>query len=455
MKINRGAVVILTVAGSVGWSVHAALSHTTTDATPWRLGPLERRIETQPVATGVLEDRAGRVLARPVFDRSGPRGRWIIERPYHAALANAGLGRLVLLPYGIQGNVSGVMRSGAESLRPYPQQRPWLRTLIGDPVLTAPPVPVIRTTLDAEYTRAVYNLFAQEDHKASAVVLDAKSGDILVMVDYPGPDVDSSNVPTGRDGLEAGYSVNLPASTMKTLSAAYILVRHPDAAAHAHECTGDRCSMRHGPVRNIEDALNRSCNMWFRLESHQWDRADWLKFLIDTGIQPVDAPGLPAAPLVMVGHTSGVMHWPHAIGQQVWVSMVGLAAAYATVTSLDGRRVNPSVLVNGGVRRGTPDVLAPAVTARIRQMLRSTAQIGTARPVNATYVRADAGGKTGTGQVEGARSDAVFVATAPWNDPRWILAVSIKRGGTGANAARLAGRILNEIMAVPAPRGSH
>jgi cell division protein FtsI/penicillin-binding protein 2 len=262
-------------------------------------------------------------------------------------------------------------------------------------------------------------------------------------------------VPTARDNLNAVFDVNLPASTMKTLSAAYVLVRHPDAAAHEHVCTGELCSARHGQVRNLEDALNRSCNTWFRLESGSWNRSDWLAFLLNTGIEPADVPGLPTSSLLMSGHKGNTMFWPQAIGQQVWVSMVGLAAAYATVSSLDGRRVNPSVLVHTATVPDRPTVVPPAVAANIRQMLRSTARIGTGRPVNETYARGDAGGKTGTGEVEGSRSDALFVATAPWNDPRWIVAVSIKHGGTGGVAARLAGTILNTVVGTMAPAGAH
>jgi cell division protein FtsI/penicillin-binding protein 2 len=242
---------------------------------------------------------------------------------------------------------------------------------------------------------------------------------------------------------------------MKTLSAAYILTRYPVTAAHEHVCTGDRCSARHGQVRNLEDALNRSCNTWFRLESQTWSRADWLAFLLNTGIEPADVPGLPSSSLVMTGHSGNTMHWPQAIGQQVWTSTVGLAAAYATVTSLDGRRVNASVLVRATTVPDKPVVVPPAVTATIRQMLRSTTQIGTGRPVNETYVIGDAGGKTGTGQVEGTQSDALFVATAPWNNPRWIVAVSIKHGGSGGVAARVAGKILTKVVDVMAPAGAY
>lgn len=447
MRINRGAVVILTVGASVMWSVSAALSRASVEEAPWRLGPLERRLETQPAATGVLEDRKGRVLARPVFDRAAGKGYWIIERPYGRPLANAGLGSSMLLPYGVQGNLSGLTRTGAESLRPYDDSGRVLRALVGDPILTAPPIDTTKLTIDAELTTAIYNNLAPFGGKSAAVVLDAQTGDILALVDYPAPDVTSSNQPNARTGLDALYGSNLPASTFKTLSGTYVLVRHPADAERAHECSGDRCWMRHGHVRNLEDALARSCNTWFRLESARWDRAEWLTFLLDTGLQPVDVPGLPLSPIVMVGHKGNQMHWPQAVGQQVWTSIVGLAAAYATVTSMDGRRVNPSVVMNADFDRGRPEVVPPAVTARVRTMLRTTARIGTAQIVNQVYRGRDAGGKTGTGEQDGATSDAIFVAVAPWNHPRCIVVVSLKGGGRGALAGRVAGAVLNEVSA--------
>jgi cell division protein FtsI/penicillin-binding protein 2 len=45
--------------------------------------------------------------------------------------------------------------------------------------------------------------------------------------------------------------------------------------------------------------------------------------------------------------------------------------------------------------------------------------------------------------VEGATSDAVFVALAPWDQPQWIVVVSVRGGGAGSSAGRIAGQILN------------
>lgn len=444
MRPNRGAFVVLVCGVFVALAVLSATTKPGALVKPWELGSIPSRTEYSTVMTGILVDRHGVVVARPVLAKVGRRTLVVIERPFGAALADVGIGRTTLLLHGIQGNLSGLMRTGAESMRPYERPGTWSRFLVGDPVLTAPPIPTTRLTIDAELTRRVFAILGRYGNKGSAVVMDALSGELLVLADFPGPDVSSDKEPNARNSLDALHGSNLPASTMKVLTGAYILERRPADAGRSHFCTGDRCWTRHGRVPGLPDALARSCNMWFRLTVATWTRSDWLQFVIDTGLQPVDTPGIPLTPVVFVGHSDDRMHWPQAVGQQVWVSMIGLASAYSTLTSADGRRVNPSVVLKSGFTRGTPKVVQPDVALRMRQLLRVTATRGTARIVNQIY-RGEAGGKTGTGEVEGRTSDSVFAAVAPWNQPRWVVVVSIKGGGRGTNAGRAAGEILNTL----------
>lgn len=449
MRPNRGAVVVLVLSSSVLWSVGAAVSRDVPPNAPWTLDAIPRRIEADPAMTGVIEDRNGAILARPEIGTVGRRSMWVISRPYGSALADIGLGRTALLEHGVQGNLSGLMRTGAESLRKYEAPGRWTRFLVGDPVLTSPPMPTVRLTVDAELTRLTYRILGRFGGKASAVVLNARTGELIVLADYPGPDVTADKQPTARNSLDALHGTNLPASTMKVLTAAYILEKRPAEAGRSHDCTGYRCWTRHGRVPNLQQAISQSCNTWFRLTVGTWPRAEWVQFVIDTGLQPVDAPGLPLTPIVFAGHQGNRMHWPQAIGQQVWVSMIGLASAYATLTSADGRRVNAFVVKGNGFARGKPQAVRSDVTRHVREMLRVTATTGTARLLNQVYRRHDAGGKTGTGQREGRTSDAVFAAVAPWNDPQWVVVVSLKGGGRGSAAGRVAADILNAVIGVP------
>lgn len=450
MALNRGAVVVLALGSSVLWSIVGAVSRPAHETAPWKLEPIPGRIETQPAMTGIITDRNGAVLARPSRERVNGRSRWVIERPYGSALAGVGLGRTVLLEHGIQGNLSGVMRAGATSLRPYETPTPPIRFLVGDPVLVSPSMPTVRLTIDADLSRAIYGILARRGGKSSAVVLDAASGELLALADFPGPDVMADTRPNSRNSLDALHGTNLAASTMKLISAAYILEKRPGDASNSHDCIGYRCWMRHGRVSGLEDAVVKSCNTWFREESVRWNRPQWLAFLMDSGIQPVDTPGLPLSPILLVGHRQDRMHWPHAIGQQVWVSTIGLAAAYATLTSQDGHRVDPFVVQTEGVRHGTPPVVSRETAKRLREILRANAVRGTGRILNQIYIGRDAGGKTGTGERDGAKSDAVFAATAPWNSPKWIVVVSMKAGEHGTVAGGVAGEVLNAVRAAGA-----
>lgn len=454
MRVDRGALALLTVFGSIAWSVYAAVSRDSAHD-PWTLGALEGRIEAQPAVTNVIEDRHGNVLARPVFIDAAGGDRWVIERPYGRPMADVGLGRETLLAQGIQGNLAGVMRTGGESLRPYSGEGGWARTLLGDPTLTAPTMPVVRTTIEADLNVAIYQLLAERygargrrTPKASVVVLHAPTGEVRAIVDYPGPDVDGSRIPDQQTSLDALHGQNLPASTMKVLSAAYLLTFHNADADNAHPCTGDRCWARHGIVRNLQDAVVRSCNTWFRIESAGWDRGEWLEFVMKTGLQPPDTPGLPLTPVLAVGHRGNRMHWPQAVGQQIWVSLVGLTSAYATVTSMQGLRVNPVVLEAAGSPAPQPEVVGPEVSATIRHILWATGRAGTAQSVNRAFKQRNAGAKTGTGERDGATSDAVFLAVAPWDHPEWVVAVSIKGGGSGSSIGSLTGEILNRATQV-------
>lgn len=440
MRLDRGAVVILVCLVACAGATYSAI-RSPLDGVPWALGALERRIESSPALSGVIEDRKGRVLARPKFDG----GRWVVDRPFGRPLSDVGVGRTRIQVHGVQGNLAGVMRTGSATLRPYETSRHWSRVLLGHPVLTAPSTSAVRTTIDAELTTEIYDLLAREGKKASVVVLHAPTGELRAVVDYPGPDVYSDVEPDGRTSLDALHGVNLPASTMKVLSAAYVLQRRPRDAHRQHVCTGDRCWTRHDLVRGIEDAVVMSCNMWFRLEGASWNRGDWLQFIVEAGLQPADTPGLPTTPILMVGHRANRMHWPQAVGQQLWVSLVGLASSFATLTSAEGRRVDPLVVLGDreGAKKPPPDIVRPAVAKRLREILRSAAVIGTARSVNQTYGPGTAGAKTGTGERDGQTSDAIFVAVAPWDKPEWVVALTLKGGASGSSVGPLAGRVLS------------
>ena len=173
----------------------------------------------------------------------------------------------------------------------------------------------------------------------------------------------------------------------------------------------------------------------------------WRQFQLGIGIAPSGIAGLPDSILRIVNQPPKGMHWPHAVGQQVWVSLVGLATAYSTVTSIDGQLRPPVVISAGPGETARPDsntpLLRPEVTKRLREILGKNGKFGTARTVNTTFKRRSAGGKTGTGEREGLVSDAVFAAVAPWADPQWIVIVSIKGGRAGSLAGLVAGDILN------------
>jgi len=449
-SLNRAAsgLSLLIVTGTIAWVAGDTIARSGPKRESWQPTRLQSRVETHAALSADLFDRSGAVIARPrwIRDERG-RVRAVVDRPLGRPMAAAGVGRSMVVPVGVQGGLSDVVRSEYEGVRPFEHPSPIIRAFVGDPVLTAPEMPAVTVTLDGELSERIFHLLPSAGRGSSAVVMAATTGELYAVVDSPGADVSRDAVPTGPQSLWAFLSANLPASTLKTMTAAWILMRRPQDAAIACECVGDRCWTRHGRVSGLEDAVVRSCDTWFRNESRRIEPESWMQFLLAAGIAPVGIAGLPDSRLLLANRKPGVMQWPHAIGQQVWVSLVGLATAYATVTSTSGRLRPPSIIAKlgdqpVGIAEG-PEVVPPPVARRIRSILRTTATNGTAIAVNRTFSGHSASGKTGTGEVEGATSDAVFVALAPWDQPQWIVVVSVRGGGAGSSAGRIAGQILN------------
>jgi penicillin-binding protein 2 len=76
-------------------------------------------------------------------------------------------------------------------------------------------------------------------------------------------------------------------------------------------------------------------------------------------------------------------------------------------------------------------------------------QGGTSYPVFCNYP-IDIAGKTGTAQHALQEDQSWYMAVAPYDDPKYVVAVTVERGGFGADsAAPVAKSILNQLFHVP------
>ncbi len=257
-------------------------------------------------------------------------------------------------------------------------------------------------------------------------------------------------------------------------------------------CRGESCRFRnaggrsHGPV-DVVRALTVSSNVfYYNIGSQLWERRGLIGDLIQqtarefgmgerTGV-PLgsESGGLVLDPdAFQQRHEANPVAFPEgqwrvgmnanlAIGEAVvLVTPLQLANAYAAFAN-GGTLFTPAVArdvrTQGGevVRQLAPRVirtidLPPEIRDPIHQGLVNAvaASSGTAAAAFAGFPLQSypVAGKTGTGQVPGKQDNALFVAYAPANEPRYAVAVVMEEAGFGGSAAAPVARRLLEHLA--------
>lgn len=362
-------------------------------------------------------------------------------------------------------------------------------------------------TIDAELQRetlrilaADYDEYPEEEEKhpqsASAVVMDAVTGDVLVMASAPA--FDPNDFTTGIDpdmwrDLQAAETKPLlnkpvagaypPGSTFKLLTAiaAQEAGIEPSTRFHCsgvHTFAGNqfRCWKRggHGWM-DMEASIKNSCDVYYYNLAQRLDidqiadvaKRYGLGQTYDLGIG-TEARGIvpsrawkaayyrstPANQKWFGGETLSV-----AIGQGA-VTATPLQLAVMSARLATGRSVEPRL-----VRVRGEKVIAPAdfpqipgdpqdldaVRSGMNQVVNEWGTAARSSLKNEGFLMA---GKTGTSQVVSLMKDpktgrvlknheipwnrrdhALFAAFAPYNDPRYAIAVVVEHGGSGSRAA--------------------
>jgi len=245
-------------------------------------------------------------------------------------------------------------------------------------------------------------------------------------------------------------AAHVPASTFKTFSALAGLEAGVLTTATTKECTGRyafgghefRCSRVHG-TETTAQAIVRSCNSFFfdvatKIEHERLhEMARRFGFGERTGVELADAPGVVPAVDRSAGVTGTALLDAAGHGE-IKVTLLQLARAYAVIAN-GGRLV--SLTVTGRERKPPRAVqLLPAHLELVRAALVDVvaAEDGTA------HALATAGfpiaGKTGSGEApplrpgEAETDDTWFVAYAPPESPKILVAARIERSGPGADA---------------------
>ncbi len=279
----------------------------------------------------------------------------------------------------------------------------------------------------------------------SVVVLDARSGEVLALANYPSFD------PARREKLSGEQLRNRaltdifePGSTMKPFIAALALEQRRvtpatliDTAPGRISITGSTISDHHPlGVIDVATAIQKSSNVaTVKLAMPIPERELWEMYTaIGLGQKPqIDFPGAVTGRLRPHKSWRPIEKATMSYGYGLSASLFQLARAY-TVFARDGELIPATIL-----RRDEPAsgqrVFSAQTAQQVREMLRAAAGPGGTAP-KAMAVGYSVGGKTGTARKQVGRQytnkyRSWFVGLAPVSDPRIVVAVMVDEPSKG------------------------
>ena len=334
----------------------------------------------------------------------------------------------------------------------------------------------IDSVLQSEAESLVQNVVAKSHAQyGSVVVLDANTGDVLVMANATGVDT-IKNAPKGLQKLLltknwAVEGANEPGSTFKSFTIASALDAGVITTNSSFFCNGERrigkravhCAP-HGAFQNghasqdVSGVIKQSCNVATAEIASRlgWDRLTSTLHAVGCG-QRLEIGLNGATRGVFPENESKIGLATLSFGQGPAISPLHLASAYGTF--VDGRFRRPTLIhavrdqVSGAVKltkRSEAERVFSAETAtQMRSLLKDVIETGTG--VKAQLAFHDAGGKTGTAQmVEDGRYSgkymASFVGLAPIKEPKFIVAVTIAAPKGDHYGGSVAGPVFKEVM---------
>jgi cell division protein FtsI (penicillin-binding protein 3) len=284
---------------------------------------------------------------------------------------------------------------------------------------------------------------AVERHGArsgSAVVLDARTGEILALANVLGNTKRRASLAERQRNL-ALTDVFEPGSTMKPFIVSWAMQsRHltPQStlpneplAVPGNLFVRDPHPLR-GPRITLAEVVAHSSNAGTARLAMQMDRAEMHALLSSLGFgrrPQIEFPGAVSGRLRKAESWMPIDQATMAYGYGLSTSLLQLARAY-TVFARDGELSELSILKQDAALPATR-VLAPEIARQMRQMLGGVVREG-GTATRAFVEGYTVGGKTGTAQahVQGQGYDkshyrAWFVGLAPLSDPRLVVAVMV------------------------------
>ncbi len=326
----------------------------------------------------------------------------------------------------------------------------------------------VTTSLDSRIQYLAFRALraAVHEHKArsaSAVVLDAKTGEVLAMVNVP------SFNPNNRRRLRSGNFRNRavtdvlePGSTVKPFTIAAALESRGFEPDTPVETGPGMLRIGKHTVRDTHDygllsvahVIMKSSNVGATKIALEIDKQDLWQIFRGVGFGAALSSGLPGEArgrLNSYKRWREIEHATMAYGYGFSITPLHLAQAY-TVLANDGQRVPVTLLRRDRVPDGT-QVLSARTVRQVRDMLElAVSDEGTGRRARTRHYRV--AGKTGTvhklidGRYSADRYRSVFAGIAPASAPRLVMAVVVDDPTGGRYfGGEVAAPVFSKVMA--------
>ena len=306
---------------------------------------------------------------------------------------------------------------------------------------------------------------------ATAVAIDIETGKVLAAANYPTYDSATMNKEYNKlvadpakplmdrafQGIYPIGSTIKPGVSVAALEAGVYRNGETVKCVQTYSYFNDykpKCLHYHGTI-NLKTAISKSCNYFFFEMGKRIGATtltDYFKQFglgVKTGVEVNDSAGLLLQPdSDKVGGTTLQI----AIGQMNAVTPLQLANYTATLAN-GGDHYKVSLInqivsydMSATVKTVKPEILntvkiSESTHKAVKDGMLSVTEEGTGRQALSDYP-IKVGGKTGTSQVNNAADNGVFVAFAPFDNPKIAIAVLLENGGHGSNA----GPVVRDIL---------
>ncbi|BAL94289.1 peptidoglycan D,D-transpeptidase FtsI family protein [Rubrivivax gelatinosus] len=308
----------------------------------------------------------------------------------------------------------------------------------------------------------IRDMVTQQAAKAgSVVVLDAQTGEVLALANYPSYDPGQRRNLSGAQLRNRALTDTFePGSTMKPFVACLAMETGRvtpstviDTAPGSITITGStiRDSHPHGAL-TVAQVIQKSSNVGtVKMAMQMQPREMWEVFSgIGIGQRPqIDFPGAVSGRLRPYKTWRPIEQATMSYGYGLSASLLQIARAY-TVFARDGDIAPVSILRQDGPVAGVP-IFKPETAQTMRAMLSLVTQPGGTAP-KAAAIGYSTGGKSGTARKQEGKGysnkyRAWFVGIAPISAPRIVVAVMVDEPGKGVfYGGDIAGPVFSQVV---------